>query len=118
MRSKDVVGRFGEDLAVAHLQAAGLVVVARNWRCPDGEIDVVARDGRALVFCEVKTRSGLGMGEPAAAVVGRKARQVRRLALRYLETHRPAGCDEVRFDVVAVLRGPGGVRLEHLRGAF
>jgi len=119
VRTKDVVGRFGEDVAVRHLEAAGLSVVSRNWRCRSGELDVVAREGPVLVFCEVKTRSGRGLGSPAEAVVGRKAVRVRQLALRWLAEQRPGGVEELRFDVVSVLRHPrGGVEVEHLRGAF
>ena len=56
MRAKDAWGRYGEDVASRYLAEAGLVVLERNWRCPAGEIDIVARDGAALVVCEVKTR--------------------------------------------------------------
>ncbi len=68
MRVKDSLGRHGEDLAVAHLEAAGFQVVTRNWRCALGEIDVVAIDGDCLVVCEVKTRRSLSMGSPVEAV--------------------------------------------------
>jgi Uncharacterised protein family UPF0102 len=62
------LGRLGEALAGARLEAAGLRVVARNWRCREGEIDLVAAGPGLLVFCEVKTRRGHGYGTPAAAV--------------------------------------------------
>ena len=55
MLAKDSVGKYGEDLAARHFVGAGMVVLARNWRCPAGEIDIVARDGSALVIAEVKT---------------------------------------------------------------
>ena len=64
MKVKDALGRFGEDVAARHLERAGLVLVERNWRCREGEIDIVARDGAVLVFCEVKTRSRPGFGSP------------------------------------------------------
>ena len=83
-RVKGAVGRFGEQLAVRHLEAAGLRILDRNWRCAEGEIDIVAADGDTLVVCEVKTRSGTGFGDPAEAVVGAKAARLRRLALRWL----------------------------------
>ena len=67
MQDKILIGRCGEDEAVRHLQAAGYVVLGRNWRCELGEIDIVARDGDVLVICEVKTRSGLGFGTPLEA---------------------------------------------------
>ena len=118
MRTQDAVGRYGEDVAAAHLAAAGLVVVERNWRCPDGEIDVVARDGDVLVFCEVKTRRGVGFGLPAEAVTPAKVRRLRLLARRWMEQRRPPYGD-VRFDVISVLVRPGGgVVVDHLPAAF
>ena len=65
MRAKDAVGRYGEDVAARHLTEAGLVVLARNWRCREGEIDIVARDGDVLVVCEVKTRREHGVRHTA-----------------------------------------------------
>lgn len=118
MRAKDAVGRYGEDVAARHLEAVGMTVVERNWRCADGEIDIVARHGGVLVFCEVKTRSGVAFGVPAEAVTPVKAARIRRLASRYLAEHRPAYGD-VRFDVVSVVRRPrGAAAVEHLRSAF
>ena len=117
--SRTALGRYGEDLAVQHLQAAGLEVLARNWRCRAGELDVVARDGATLVFVEVKTRSGTGFGEPAEAVGPVKARRIRRLACSWLMEHRPSGGHELRFDVISVVRRPGCQPVvHHLRGAF
>jgi putative endonuclease len=116
--ARQAVGAYGERIAERHLTANGLVVIARNWRCGDGEIDLILRDGDDVVFCEVKTRRGTRYGTPAEAVVGAKARRLRRLAARWLaETRvRPR---EVRFDVVSVLPQPrGAARVEHLRGAF
>ncbi|GAB2488306.1 YraN family protein [Jatrophihabitans fulvus] len=123
MRVKDAVGRFGEQVATEHLAAAGYEIVARNWRCRHGELDLVARDGEALVFVEVKTRSSAAFGVPAAAVDPRKIARLRRLAGAWLEAHRDervARAAVVRFDVVAVLRprDGSGVTVEHLTGAF
>jgi putative endonuclease len=118
MRVKDAVGRFGEELAARHLQAAGLTLLDRNWRCRSGELDIVAADGDAIVFVEVKTRSGNGFGTPAEAVTARKLARLRRLAAQWL-AEQPDGrrWADVRFDVVAVVRlAPGGPRVEHLRG--
>jgi putative endonuclease len=118
MRVKDAVGRFGEDLAAQRLEQAGLRILDRNWRCPDGEIDIVAADGDTLVICEVKTRSGLAFGDPAEAVVAAKAARLRRLALRWLAANELTWTD-LRFDVVTVLRrAEGGPLVRHLRGAF
>ena len=118
--AKDRLGSDGEDAAAAHLTAAGLTVLARNWRCRDGELDLVALDGRTVVFVEVKTRSGPAFGHPAEAVTWTKARRIRRLAAMWLQSERPAGDHaEVRFDVVCVVRGGGGaLEVEHVPGAF
>jgi putative endonuclease len=118
-RAKDVLGRFGEDLAAQHLTAAGMTVLERNWRCREGELDMVARDvDGTLVFCEVKTRSSTAFGEPAEAVGPTKARRLRRLAGRWLQEHPGGGCP-MRFDVVAVVRRRGQAPLvRHLREAF
>jgi len=117
MRVKDAVGRFGEQVAVEHLEKTGLEVLSRNWRCTEGELDIVAREGDALVFCEVKTRSSTRFGDPAEAVNADKMTRIRRLALRWLAVHGVSG-RELRFDVITVLRASDGVRVRHLRGAF
>ncbi len=114
-RSREL-GRFGEAYAARHLVERGMVVLDRNWRCEAGEIDLVLRDGRVLVVCEVKTRSSTAFGSPLEGVTERKAERLRRLADRWLEEHplRPA---EVRIDVVGVLAAPGRrPRVEHVRG--
>ena len=121
MRVKDAVGRFGEDVAVEHLQAAGLQIVERNWRCRAGEVDIVARERSDLVFVEVKTRSSTAFGVPAEAVGQRKIARLRRLALCWLAEHREVDqfWDAVRFDVVSVLRSQVlGLQVQHLRGVF
>jgi putative endonuclease len=117
-RVRQAIGAYGERLAARHLEAAGLVVLARNWRCPDGEVDLILRDGDDLVFCEVKTRRGALFGSPAEAVSPTKVRRLRRLAARWLaeSTVRPR---EIRFDVVSVLpQRRGASVVEHIRGAF
>ena len=119
MTDRQALGRYGEQLAVEHLQATGLEVLARNWRCREGELDVVAKSGRTVVFVEVKTRSGTGYGEPAEAVTLRKARRLRLLACRWLEQNRPPDAGDLRFDVVSVVRRRGCAPvLVHLKGAF
>ncbi len=106
-------GAAGEALAAAWYEANGDQVVARNWRCRDGELDLVVRSGSTLVFCEVKTRSSLAFGSPAEAVNRQKQQRIRRLAARYLsETGTHAG--RVRFDVAAVL----GRQVEVIVAAF
>ena len=68
MKAKDLLGRRGEDLAAGYLESLGMLVVERNWRCTEGEIDIVALDGDALVIAEVKTRRSLDYGHPFEAV--------------------------------------------------
>jgi len=123
MRVKDAVGRYGEQLAADHLESAGLVVLARNWRCREGELDIVARDGDQLVFVEVKTRSSLAFGAPAEAVDRVKAARIRQLALRWIAEARArdgaAFWSAVRFDVVSVLRSRSGpAQVTRVTGAF
>jgi len=122
MRVKDAVGRHGEELAARHLEAAGLQILARNWRCREGELDIVARDGSVLVFAEVKTRSSLAYGAPAEAVDRAKSARIRHLALRWIMAQRdqpdPEFWSAVRFDVVSVVRGRAGFDVTHLPGVF
>ena len=117
MRTKDAVGQYGEQLAAEHLSQQGFAILARNWRCEQGEIDIVAREGRALVVCEVKTRRGLGYGSPLESVTYRKLSTLRRLVGRWLQEHE-LHPPEIRIDVIAVLVPPGGGKppIEHLRG--
>ena len=77
------LGRYGEELAARYLRERGLRVLERNWRCPEGEIDIVALDGDCLVVCEVKTRAGTGVGDPVEAVTWEKAMRLRRLSAAY-----------------------------------
>jgi putative endonuclease len=115
---RQAVGAYGERVAARHLREQGLVVLDRNWRCADGELDLVLRDGDDIVFCEVKTRRGDAFGPPAAAVTAGKVRRLRRLARLWLEQAgvRP---HELRFDVVEVLpQRRGGPLVRHLRAAF
>ncbi|MCW2544472.1 MAG: yraN [Frankiales bacterium] len=119
MVDRRALGAWGEDLAVAHLEASGYDVLARNWRCREGELDIVAQTRDALVFVEVKTRSSRDFGEPAEAVSPIKARRIRGLAARWLIECRPPGRPDLRFDVVAIVRVPGQAPdLVHLEGAF
>jgi putative endonuclease len=115
---KDALGRYGEQVAERHLLEAGFTVLDRNWRCAAGELDIVAREGTALVFCEVKTRSSIRFGLPVEAVTERKATKIRELALHWLREH-PGARGDIRFDVLGVLRSSSGrAAVSHLRGAF
>lgn len=102
--SRAEIGALGEQLAVDHLRGLGLQIVERNWRCRYGELDVVAADGRTLVFVEVKTRTGDQFGGAVAAVTPAKVRRLRRLAGLWLAEHRDAWA-AVRLDVVAITIG-------------
>ena len=120
MRPSMQLGQDGEALAAQRLIDDGFVVLDRNWRCREGELDIVARDrDGTLVFCEVKTRSSTLFGEPSEAVGRVMAGRIRTLALRWLETHPTLRGGEVRFDVISVVRRRGfAPELEHLRAAF
>jgi putative endonuclease len=112
------LGAHGERIATAYLTGAGLRMLDRNWRCREGELDIVAREGDALVFCEVKTRRGVGYGFPVEAVTSAKQRKLRVLAQRWLAAHDEHAPD-LRFDVVGVLVRPARpARVTHLRAAF
>jgi putative endonuclease len=118
VRAKDAVGEYGERVAVAHLVAAGLTILDRNWRCDIGEIDIVAREGDTVVVCEVKTRSSCRLGSPLEGVTPRKAARLRRLAARWL-AEQPVRPAEVRIDLVGVLRpARGAAQVEHVRGVM
>jgi putative endonuclease len=112
------LGSHGERIAAAYLSGAGLRVLDRNWRCREGELDIVAREHDALVFCEVKTRRGVVFGHPVEAVTPAKQRRLRLLAQRWLAAH-DEHAPELRFDVVGVLVHPSRPALvTHLRAAF
>lgn len=115
-RRRQALGAYGEGLAARHLTGLGMVVLDRNWRCEQGEIDLVLRDGAVLVVCEVKTRSSTAYGSPLEAVTSAKAERMRRLAARWLAEHtvRPG---EVRLDLVGVLvPARGAPVVEHVAG--
>ena len=113
------LGKSGEDLAVAELQRRGYAIVARRYRTRHGEIDVVARDGEALVFVEVRRRSGGGCGAAAESVTRHKQRRVARMAAAYLSRHGLYDRCAVRFDVVAIDDLPsGGAVVTLIQAAF
>ncbi len=115
-RQRSALGAYGEALAARHLIEQGMVLLDRNWRCDLGEVDLVLRDGRVLVVCEVKTRSSLAYGSGIEAVTEQKAARLRRLAARWLSDHE-VHPDEVRIDLVGVLVPPSGpVEVDHVRG--
>ncbi|MDQ1025803.1 putative endonuclease [Streptomyces umbrinus] len=117
-KARNALGKYGEDLAVRRLTDSGMTVLQRNWRSGRaGEIDIVARDGDALVVCEVKTRRTGTFEHPMAAVTPVKAQRLRGLAERWLQEHGGAPPGGVRIDVVGVLLPDRGAAVvEHVRG--
>jgi putative endonuclease len=113
--ARRALGARGEDAAAAWYTKQGYEVVARNWRCRDGELDLIVRSGRTYVFCEVKTRTSSAFGAPVEAVTRDKQMRIRRLAARWLEDGAPGPAKDIRFDVASVL-GPREV--EVVEGAF
>lgn len=115
MTQRDAVGRAGEELAALHLAALGYAPAARNWRCGEGELDLLMLDGGCLVAVEVKTRRDLRAGHPFEAITETKRRRLRRL-LRLAAAER-GHAGPLRIDAVAVLLPRSApARLEHLRG--
>jgi putative endonuclease len=101
--SRRALGDAGEELVARWYADAGYRVLDRNWRCREGELDVVVARGPVLVFCEVKTRRTTAFGIPAEAVTATKQRRLRTLAMRWLDEHPGARARTLRFDVASVL---------------
>jgi len=112
-RARRALGISGEDAAAAWYRAQGYEIVERNWRCRQGELDLVVRQGRLVVFCEVKTRTSDAFGAPVEAITRDKQMRLRRLAARWIDDagFRPI---EIRFDVASVMDGA----VDILEGAF
>ena len=112
------LGQWGEKVAALHLEAQGLVILERNWRCRGGEIDLVVRDGEAVVFVEVKTRRGRDFGAPEEALTPHKAAKLMQLGQQYIADHELDDVDW-RIDLVAVeLDGSGKLlRCDHIPNA-
>jgi putative endonuclease len=111
------LGALGEDAAAELLRKGGYRIVARNHRCPRGEIDLIAEKGELLVFVEVRTRATAAFGGPEETVNPRKQRRVIAAARDFLAQRRgPAKA--ARFDVIAVVNSPGGPSLTHFENAF
>jgi len=113
---RQALGAYGEQVAVRHLVAAGLVLLDRNWRCPEGEIDLVLREHGVLVVCEVKTRTSHACGTPHEAITSDKLARLQRLGQAWMQAHEVVA-EDVRVDLVAVLRPPRGAAVvDHVRG--
>lgn len=116
LNHNQALGAYGELLAARFLTRQGMVLLDHNWRCPQGEIDLVLREERTLVICEVKTRTSNDYGTPHEAVDRRKVDRLRRLAACWLRAH-SAHPDGIRLDLVAVLRPRSGEpEIDHVRG--
>jgi putative endonuclease len=112
-QARRALGASGEAAVADWYSEHGYEVVARNWRCRAGELDLIVRRGRTFVFCEVKTRSSDAFGAPVEAITRDKQVRLRHLAARWLEDA-PLRPTEIRFDVASVLAG----EIEVLEGAF
>ncbi|GAA3593497.1 YraN family protein [Nonomuraea rosea] len=110
------LGKQGEQVAVTYLEAEGMKIIDRNWRCRHGEIDIIAEEGPNLIVVEVKTRSGRSHGTALESVSPAKLARLRMLAARWLATQ-PRTFDTVRVDVIALERFAGDFALRHVRGA-
>lgn len=120
MAAKDDLGRLGEERATRHLRECGYAVLDRNWRCPQGELDIIAARGADLVVVEVKTRRGEAFGHPFEAIDARKGARLWRLAVAWVAAHPgQARGRRLRIDAIAITGSdPATARLEHLEDAL
>lgn len=112
-----LLGSKGEDLAARYLKGKGYRITARNFKTPIGEIDIIAQDGEAVVFVEVKTRADDSFGHPFEAVDRRKQEKLKKVALYYLKNHLKDDAQS-RFDVLSIITGSGKDEIEHIVDAF
>ena len=117
MDTRPAFGRHGEELAAHAYERDGYRIICRNFRCPQGEVDLIASRGNTLVICEVKTRRTDFFGDPAEAVTPLKQARLRRLAAAWLSENPAPGCT-LRFDVVSIVMGRDGTRVTRLEDAF
>ncbi|NYD99414.1 putative endonuclease [Kineosphaera limosa] len=111
------VGAYGERVAARRLLELGYEILATNWRCREGEVDIIALDGTCLVVVEVKTRTSDRFGSPIEAITPRKAARLRRLAGTWLAQHPHVASRRVRIDIVGVRQPPrGAAEVTHLMG--
>ncbi len=120
LTDRALTGTRAENLAAQVLVGKGFQIVCRNWRRPEGEIDIVATDGGACVFVEVRSRSGDDWGHPLETITPRKRAKIIRAARLYLDEVRPSPTAGYRFDVVGVVFEPDGELREclHIPDAF
>ena len=116
--TRKALGVKGEDLAVQYLKKKGFKVIERNYHCPWGEIDLIAREGDTLVFVEIKSRISSAFGLPQDAVDRFKQRKMIEVARTYLAEHHLSEEIPARFDVVAIHLTPAGPQIELIKDAF
>lgn len=114
--AKSELARMGEELACRHLVAKGYAIIQRNYRIGQGELDIIARHGKDMVFVEVKTRESAFLTEPLQLVPMTKQRQVIRIANAYLKTLKTL--ERARFDIIVVVHNAQYTRIEHIEDAF
>jgi putative endonuclease len=114
---RQLLGKSGEELAVAELERRGYAILDRRYRTARGEIDIIARDGETIVFVEVKMRATAEFGEAIEAVTRGKRRRLARMALDYV-ARRGLHDRPCRFDVVGIDPGAAGPRITVIAGAF
>ena len=116
-KQRQDLGALGEDLALKEITRLGYKCIARNYRCPLGEIDLIAKERDSLVFIEIKTRKGRSTGYAKEAITPRKRRQLSKVALAYMKSN---NCSDAksRFDVVAISLTRGKEEIEVIRNAF
>jgi len=114
---RQTFGRQGESVAVRYLKKQGYKIIEQNYRSKAGEIDIIARDRKTLVFVEVKTRRSISYGNPKWAVTPKKQRAISKAALCYLKMTDQTHAD-ARFDVVSILARGEDTHIELVRNAF
>jgi putative endonuclease len=117
MGPNQILGKYGEDVAASFLQDRGYTILERNWRCEIGEIDLIAKHKKLLVFIEVKTRNGSGFGHPFESVTKSKVSRMRRLAAAWVAAN-DAPSNGLRLDAIAVLVRNGKVAIEHIKQVY
>jgi len=115
---RKATGAHGEQLAADYLRRQGYEIVARNWRCAKGEVDIIAREGETLVFVEVRTRRGTRLGSPEESITPAKQARLVSVARTYL-AETDCAADDWRIDVIAIVldRRNRVARFNHLRWA-
>ena len=116
-KERQDLGTWGETLALKEIKRLGYKCIARNYRCPLGEIDLIAKERDSLVFIEIKTRRGRSIGYAKEAISSRKKRQLSKVALAYMKSN---DCYDVksRFDVVVISLKDGKEEIEVIQNAF